>query len=404
MATHPSLLERPLPKLLVLVAANVLLLALLVAGLELVSSFFVVKPSSNMVYDYRLNHTWRPASTARIDAQARRNPDYPDPYTLHFNRQGWIETYDVDQTKADNVFRIFYVGDSFTAGATPMESSVPSIVERGLNAMQTGDGRRFEVINTGTPSYSPTIYYVLLSQVLFDYAPDLIVLNVDMTDDFDDWKYRDAAVLDESGNLVAVPPRNLFAADYIDTERGPVPATLSRRVALFLHLNSYTYHFVQRVSARLFGPPRVEVADPATDLAQNAYPRFAWCQHEWTEETERNVQRTLDLLRRVGELAQENGVKLMIGSVPHYRQFSRARDGTEHPEWSDRPHREIGHVAAELGVPYLNALEALRPMIQGSAPTDFYYANDMHFNPRGNEVWAAAHLDFLTDPAHALLE
>ena len=285
-----------------------------------------------------------------------------------------------------------------------MEGSVPSIVERELQRRATDVDRRFEVINTGTASYSPTIYYVLLRHVLLDYEPDLVVINIDMTDDFDDWKYLETLITDEEGNPVAVPRRNIYSAAYIDTESGPLTATLRQKVVLFLYSNSYTYHFVGRAMERVFGVNDAsEPAPSPDDVAPDTYRRFSWCAYEWTEETERNVARTLDLLRRIVRLAREHDVRVMFASVPHYQQFAPAKAGAERPEWSDRPHREIARVASELGVPYLNSLEALRPLVEGTAQTDFYYAGDMHFNPRGYEAWAAAHVDFLSDPSKGVL-
>ncbi len=67
---------------------------------------------------------------------------------------------------------------------------------------------RFEVINTGTASYSPVIYYILLRHYLLPYEPDLVVLAVDMTDDYDDHVYRESLIRDSGGNPWAAPPND----------------------------------------------------------------------------------------------------------------------------------------------------------------------------------------------------
>jgi hypothetical protein len=54
-------------------------------------------------------------------------------------------------------------------------------------------------------------------------------------------------------------------------------------------------------------------------------------------------------------------------------------------------------------VPYHNAFEALKPLITGTPQTHYYYAGDMHFNPRGYRIWADAQYRFLTDGANHLL-
>jgi hypothetical protein len=110
--------------------------------------------------------------------------NYPRPYTLRFNAQSWVETDDVELEKPTGTCRIFYVGDSFTEGAVPMEQSVPSLVEKHLNET---------------------------------YSPDLIVINVDMTDTFDDWEYRENLMLDDEGSPWAVPPGSVYDRVYIET-------------------------------------------------------------------------------------------------------------------------------------------------------------------------------------------
>ena len=39
----------------------------------------------------------------------------------------------------------------------------------------------------------------------------------------------------------------------------------------------------------------------------------------------------------------------------------------------------------------------------GQPQRSYYYAGDMHFNPRGYREWARAHIDFLLDPANDLI-
>jgi len=69
----------------------------------------------------------------------------------------------------------------------------------------------------------------------------------------------------------------------------------------------------------------------------------------------------------------------------------------------DRPHYEIAKLAKEIEVPYLNSFEELKPFIQGTAQSTYYYVGDMHFNPRGYKIWANSHVEFLMNSDHSLL-
>ena len=70
---------------------------------------------------------------------------------------------------------------------------------------------------------------------------------------------------------------------------------------------------------------------------------------------------------------------------------------------STRPHREIARTVREGGAPYLDSYAALKPFVVGADQPTYYYRDNMHFNPRGNALWADAHVRFLLDPAHQLL-
>jgi hypothetical protein len=386
-------------RIALILLVNLTLLAVIVAGLEILAARYVDTPTSHLVASWRLNHIYKPNwSWLRTD-WVSANPDFPKPFRHFYNEQSWIEDYDVERAKPAGTYRIFYVGDSFTEGTVPMSQSVPSVVERGLNDLARETDLRFEVINAGTASYSPLLYYLAIRYKILEYDPDLIVLNVDMTDDFDDWKYRETAIFDADGNPWAVPPRSLLAAPFIDTRKGAVRADARVRLQVWLYANSHLYNLIlQRLPSRR--APSPQAAAPADD---RLYDRFAWCQDEWSEQTRENVERMVDVLRRIALLCEARGVKLLLSSVPHHQQYAGNEDGSGVPAWSNRPHQEIASLGRASGVPYLDALASLASAIQGTPKGRYYYTNDMHFNPRGYQIWAAAHLAFLRDPANGLL-
>ncbi len=382
-------------KTAVVVGVNVGLTLAMLAALELAASLVVSLPRAHMQYSWRLNHHFRPNFSRVEDLWVADNPDFPEPYVHAYNAQGWLEPYDVSVDKPEGTYRVFYLGDSFTAGTVRMDGSVPSLVERAL--AERGDaGPTVEVINTGTESYSPIIHYVLVRYVLMEYDPDLIIMNVDMTDDLDDWKYQQTAEFDEEGNPVALPPRDLEASNFIDTGEGLVEQSAASRLHLFLYTKSHLYNgIVDRL-----GPREGTAAATAGNESTFLYRRWAWCQFEWDAETQDQVEKTLDWIRRTIAYARERGVRVMVTTTPHYQQYV----GTPaYPLWSTRPHDEVERVAIEEGAKYLDSWEALRSSVIGTPQSYYYYHRDMHFNPRGYALWAAAHAAFLQDPANDLL-
>jgi len=376
----------------------------LVAAAELAASMFSSRPPDWKIDHFRLNHAWRPNSERTMRALARNNPEFPEPYVQRFNAQGWVESYDVELEKPPDVYRIFYLGDSFIEGPAPMSQNVPSLVEKALAERYADRGKRFEVINTGTTSYSPVIYYILLRYYLLPYEPDLVVLAVDMTDDYDDHIYRESLIRDSEGNPWAVPPNDVSQRVYIDTEYGFRRASFLTRVSLFLYQHSYAYNFVRdRVAVSAETQERLEALarDDADSLKrEGVYPRWSWVQHEWDEVTERNVAFTLEMVGKIARLCQKNGIAFVVTGVPHYPQYAA---GDQKPVWSRRPHNELEKVAGRTGAAYFDSHEKLRSAIEGTEQHVYYYRRDMHFNPHGLALWANAHIKYLTSRSEELL-
>ncbi|HEX2645816.1 MAG TPA: SGNH/GDSL hydrolase family protein, partial [Candidatus Dormibacteraeota bacterium] len=106
--------------------------------------------------------------------------------------------------RPDGVFRILMLGDSFTEGAgLPIDETVAKRSERLLTTTCAG---AYEVVNAGTGSYSPILEYLQLKHVGLALAPDLVVLNFDMTDVHDDYIRTLLATFDSAGLPLAVDP------------------------------------------------------------------------------------------------------------------------------------------------------------------------------------------------------
>ncbi|MDH3975106.1 MAG: hypothetical protein OEV42_12570 [Deltaproteobacteria bacterium] len=391
-------------KILSIITVNILITLVLILILEVIASFYVSRPGDSNASHYQLNHTWRPNTKSVHREWIANNPDFPEPYTHYYNSQGWLEKYDIKKENPASTFRIFYVGDSFTEGTAPMDQSVPSIVEEKINEMAKGKDINFEVINTGTGGYSPTIYYILTRYYIAAYSPDLVVINVDMTDDFDDWKYAKTLIRDNEGNPLYAVPRDIYDAAFIDMEEAAVKATPLRKTQLFLVQRSYIYNLIIEMKKKWRGKERLKQKPSLREAGGgNYYPRWSWCKTYWSGQTVENVNNTLDILKRLIHFGRENNIKILLTSVPHYWQYSGNYEGGGKPIWSSRPHRAIESLAKAGGVPYLNSFEKLKPYIRGTPPGKYYYNGDPHFNPRGYAILAQAHIDFLINAENRLL-
>ena len=352
-----------------------------VAGLEAALRVFDMPPRSNQVPHPVLNHTWRPNMTfVHREFAGRGVPEY----THRYNSQAWLEAADIQKAKPPGTFRIFYLGDSFTECTCPVEQSVPRRVEAALRPYFLQKNMAIEVVNTGTASYAPSLYYLVLKEIL-PYEPDLIVVDVDLTDVFDDWLYRSTARFDASGDLVAVPPRGPLSDRFIRNAQGLRELTRLERA-----LNAAREH--SNLASVLFTLKTVESAPaPAT----NTPDLFAWCRPQWDEAVRADVEYSKQTLRRIVSLAGKHHIKVALTVVPHLEQFQG--------RCSLLPNQAIQELGAETGTRYLDSWAALNASLGDEDAANWYIPGDMHFNQAGYHAWAEAHIAFLLDPRNALL-
>lgn len=250
---------------------------------------------------------------------------------------------------------------------------------------------------------------MLVRYFLLDYDPDLIVLNVDMTDVSDDWRYRRTMVVDDEGLPWAVPPTEVFFREFVTGPQGVARADLGARLRFFLASRSHLYLLLRKLlrkgsdERRQVRARRREVVREGAERARDDELRHGWCQHAWTAETEGDVRFSMKLLGHTLELCRRRGVRTLVTGVPWHQQFTPARQGPGPFEWSLRPHRELERVAREHGAVFLDSRAALAPLFEGSAPGEYYYGHDPHLNAAGNRACTEAQLEVLLDPASGLL-
>ena len=356
------------------------LILLLIVG-EVLASFFVVRAFELVHPHPQLNHVW-PASSSFVHKEfALKDYRFPEPYTHFYNKQSWLEKYDLKKEKGRDTYRIFYVGDSFTEGTVDMEGSVPSLIESWLNKLH--GSVKFEVVNTGTTSYSPLIYYILTKYFIAPYKPDLVVINVDMTDLYDDWVYAKTLVRDEEGDPFAVPPRDVIAAKTFETKQGLVPNSFVSRVRLYLYRYSYLYNLAQRIREDI---SQRNLNRKNSQSVGGDRQRWSWMKKERSRWTDSQLSFTLDNIKRLADFCSENSIKLLLTGVPHKEQFEVGESS-----WSSQPHLDLEKLAEKKGILYFNSFEMVLPVIERSSVEKYYYNDDMHFNPEGYKLWACAH-------------
>jgi len=342
----------------------------------------VAPPAGILVSDPVFHHRWQP------------NMQYQDgfrsvPYLLRTNGQRWVEDHDVPQQKPPGVYRIFFLGDSNTQGVVAPEHKMVKLVEKKLNEALGGRRLRVETINTGTSSFSIFQYYLLVRYVLPDFSPDLVVIDVDMTDVPNDFFYRRFAKYDERGDPIAVDSGNSpnrSKKGYRLTPFGTVELSPMENLRLRLHEWSAAFRILERALAVLRPPAPATAVRTHDNSGEETHAD--WLATSWTPEIRANVEFSMNLLGKAIDLLRARRVRVIVTGVPHYPQFTGS--------WSVEPHTALRQATLAHGGIFFDTYEALRPIMANSLLTDYYWSNDdTHFNIAGNAAWADALAQFI---------
>lgn len=122
--------------------------------------------------------------------------------------------------KPADCYRIVCLGDERTAGLdVPHEET---FCQRLQQLLQSQSSASIEVINAGTPDYCPLLSAIQFRQKLAALQPDLVLMNFDMSDVWDDYRYRRYTTMDDQDNPLGCahplldPPRQRERQRFVD--------------------------------------------------------------------------------------------------------------------------------------------------------------------------------------------
>jgi hypothetical protein len=254
------------------------------------------------------------------------------------------------------------MGDSFMEGYDE-PNTVP---QRAYDWIVEHDARLLPlvVLNAGYTSYSPVIFTVQASRLLPLVHPDLVVVDIDETDLYDDTvRYHGLVERDERGKMVAVrrdPAREALVdacARAADSR-----SYLVRAIAtLWYRLRFAILDWRERRGPRLFDVAETRPSDMSPELQTRM----------------REFSSTLDeLFATLKEYVPAD--RVLVVRHPHQRHLQIGNDG--------RPvmNRQVGELvraaAARSGVGFFDAQDELAAQCNGEPARYYWNTYDMHFN------------------------
>lgn len=346
--------------------------------IDVVAGWLLIEPlSPPLVPDAYRHHRLVPNSRAEF-----RQQDFA--YVQRVNSLG-LRGVEISRAKPPGTYRIVMLGDSFTMGKGVRDEETFSVLlQQSLQQkLAPCPERRIEVLNAGVDSYAPVLSLIQLQREIAPLGPDLVILNLDVSDLTQESAYRRQAIRADSGEIIAVPQRSDAKSMY-DRFRDWTGRNLFFTRLLLFYVNRAMDH--QEISIR----DVVMEADPeivAHTLASDKVDR----RKQWLD--------LFDSINRIKEYSERRGMAFVLAVYPWPHQLNDTEwvPGREifmprGARTSDRSMNTIRELAAANGIELLDLYPAFAGYT-GAAP--LYFRHDMHFTPAGHKVMALGFEDYL---------
>ncbi len=264
-------------------------------------------------------------------------------------------------------------------------------LEQKLNLQDTS--LRYEVINGGCSSYSPILEYLFLVYKGLTYHPDLVILNYDLSDVQDDYKYSQIAEVNTEGYPTKVHP--IDVQWYYKEPGSGFASTIPflQDSALYQFVMKRYYQWKGEQNAPLFYSQAKAIAGNIEYDRDITYRDYSI---DWKKHFDHSAQ----YLKMIANLLHSQQMDFAIASYPNGPLLSpkewaigRKIRGFDEKVYQTRLFDYLEEFGAKENIPYLNMMPAFQQAEKTQFPLFFPY--DGHFNPAGHEVAAEALFDFV---------
>ncbi len=336
----------------------------------------LVEPKEVMRYFYSqdddiLHHKFKPNASGRY-----KTNEFDTDYNI--NSLG-LRDKEYSVRKPDNTFRILMLGDSYTEGdGVHSHETFSKLLE---DQLQTRTGpMKYEVINAGVGSYSPLLEYIYLKHYGLQLEPDLVILNFDLSDVYDDYVYTKTARFDENGIPLGVSP----SGEPEGLLTGPFAAIKD----WFKH-NVRLYNFI-----RIRITPQLEMAKRQGDFNGDIFrDKYAMLRETYVDSS-KNWELTHKYLLLIRDELRRRGIDFWMTVYPYGlqvhpnewksgREYWQFRQDTVYSTW---PQDQLEQWATGNGIKAINMCSDFRERSKTVFP--LFLDNNGHWVAAGHEVVA----------------
>lgn len=288
---------------------------------------------------------------------------------------------DPEIPKPSNVYRILCLGDERILGPHVEESETFSARMEALLQHWTkkcGSDRRIEVINAGVPDYCPLLSLLQYEHSLASMQPDLVVLNFDMSDIADDYRFRRHVTFDNHGQPLCCIHPGLEIRKLSGNQ-------LVNEVLLIPRWGRQT--LIECWTSRLFSMPQTNIS--------SATCKYLWLEDQapdWTI----HIRQALEPVEQLHRQCLANGAELVVLMAPAPFQVSdqacndpkiREQVGVAPRKIfrSEHPFELVYNFCKENKIPLCDATP---PFLNQEEGDQFFLRHAIEFSPEGNSLLA----------------
>lgn len=309
----------------------------------------------------------------------------------------------LDVAKPENTKRFLFVGDSFTYGTgVNLSDSFPKQFENVINSEKKD--KIVQVINAGVPGYGLILEDLYLRFKGINLKPDVVVVNLSMTDFFDERRYLKIANKDESGMVIAVP-------GYASTPYFP-PA-----IHKFLKNNSFLYNVFLKKQEDLWKlkgkflalasrqkQPDYSNSEPSVTVGDLDNDTFAITRQVDDESFVQLFGPVASRIKEMKSYMDLNNIKMVLVIIPNGHQIDknqwtlgRKPMKLEDDIYPTKIFEEIIKLSDDNKIPVINVVDDLKEYNSSNPKDKLFFDYDGHLTPTGNKVIAKKLLKEFTE-------
>ncbi|MGA9121292.1 MAG: hypothetical protein WB699_18135 [Bacteroidota bacterium] len=358
--------------LLLLVSSLIIFTGLLEGAVRLIEPREVMRYFF-MTADTTVDHRFIPGARGRYETTE---------FNVPYNIDSWgLRDGEFPMEKPRGTRRILMLGDSFTEGdGVREEDTFSHRLQVLLDSAYTPGS--WQVINAGVGSYSPLLEYIYLTRKGLAFTPDLVILNFDLSDIYDDINYTSRARFDSRGLPVGVE------AEAPEAPKEGIEAGLIG-VKDFFKDHTRLYNFIRlRIDRYLEGARRkMNVSgdvryDKYAFLRENYVPRDS----DWAL--------SFRYVRLIRDTLKARGIDFWLTVYPYGLQVNPKEWDSGRQFWgfkpdtlySTRPQDFMEQFCRHNGIPVINLCSDFRTATRAVYP--LYYDYNGHWRPEGHAIVA----------------